>query len=297
MLLPAPHQRMTGDRTRPNNRRRFSSGCLPPAGISAAVFLGGTLLITLWRMSRDPQRKRSKTINKNKVGAGCWRMPLTCPLYPSADGLLCIHQAPGSRCQGPATSASWGSDVRPWRLKGCQAAGCGGQARSPPQPAGSAQVCSRQQWSAGSEPSSLPTSICCNHTPAAFDHLPGHALRGSLLCSSSTVAASPRWGQRLHHAPPRPVPHTPLHPHPTPLNLQLVVDTISKYLPGNRAGMSGASFALLKMQTGAPGPVHLRHCWHAQLSSRRASFLRPPQAMLLSSSLSRLFASWCRGSV
>lgn len=42
---------------------------------------------------------------------------------------------------------------------------------------------------------------------------------------------------------------------PPPLHLdlppQLVVDTISKYLPGNRAGMSGASFALLKMQTGA----------------------------------------------
>ncbi|KAL4434016.1 hypothetical protein ABPG75_000457 [Micractinium tetrahymenae] len=37
------------------------------AGISAAVFLGGTLLLTLWRMSRDPQRKRSKTINKNKL--------------------------------------------------------------------------------------------------------------------------------------------------------------------------------------------------------------------------------------
>lgn len=37
------------------------------AGISAAVFLGGTLLLTMWRMSRDPQRKRSKTINKNKL--------------------------------------------------------------------------------------------------------------------------------------------------------------------------------------------------------------------------------------
>lgn len=37
------------------------------AGISAAVFLGGTLLITLWRMARDPEKKRSKTINKNKV--------------------------------------------------------------------------------------------------------------------------------------------------------------------------------------------------------------------------------------
>jgi hypothetical protein len=40
------------------------------AGISAGVFLGGTLLLTLFRMGRDPQRKRSKTINKNKVGAG-----------------------------------------------------------------------------------------------------------------------------------------------------------------------------------------------------------------------------------
>ena len=32
--------------------------------------------------------------------------------------------------------------------------------------------------------------------------------------------------------------------------LQAVVDTISKYLPGNRAGMNAASFALLKVQTG-----------------------------------------------
>ena len=44
------------------------------AGISAGVFLGGTLLLTLFRMGRDPQRKRSKTINKNKVcgAGGCW---------------------------------------------------------------------------------------------------------------------------------------------------------------------------------------------------------------------------------
>ena len=32
--------------------------------------------------------------------------------------------------------------------------------------------------------------------------------------------------------------------------LQAVVDTISKYLPGNRAGMNATSFALLKVQTG-----------------------------------------------
>ena len=36
--------------------------------------------------------------------------------------------------------------------------------------------------------------------------------------------------------------------------LQLVVDTISKYLPGNAAAMSSATFALLKVQTGAPPP-------------------------------------------
>lgn len=34
------------------------------------MFLGGTFLLTLWRMSRDPTRKRTKTVNKNKVGAG-----------------------------------------------------------------------------------------------------------------------------------------------------------------------------------------------------------------------------------
>lgn len=37
-------------------------------GMAAAAFLGTTLLITLFRMSRDPQHKRSKVINKNKVG-------------------------------------------------------------------------------------------------------------------------------------------------------------------------------------------------------------------------------------
>ncbi|PSC72945.1 importin-9 isoform X1 [Micractinium conductrix] len=37
------------------------------AGAVAAVFLGGTFLLTMWRMARDPQRKRSKTVNKNKL--------------------------------------------------------------------------------------------------------------------------------------------------------------------------------------------------------------------------------------
>lgn len=35
--------------------------------MAAAAFLGTTLLITLFRMSRDPQHKRSKVINKNKM--------------------------------------------------------------------------------------------------------------------------------------------------------------------------------------------------------------------------------------
>lgn len=37
---------------------------------------------------------------------------------------------------------------------------------------------------------------------------------------------------------------------------QAVVDTISKFLPGNRAGLSNGSFALLKMQTGAQAQLY-----------------------------------------
>lgn len=36
-------------------------------GAALAVYLSGTLLLTLFRMGRDPQKKRGKTINKNKV--------------------------------------------------------------------------------------------------------------------------------------------------------------------------------------------------------------------------------------
>lgn len=42
------------------------------AGISAAVFLGGTFLLTLWRTSRDPQKRRKSTVNKNKVRGWGW---------------------------------------------------------------------------------------------------------------------------------------------------------------------------------------------------------------------------------
>lgn len=39
---------------------------LPP-GIAAGVFLGGTLLLSMWKVSRDPEQRRRKTMNKNKA--------------------------------------------------------------------------------------------------------------------------------------------------------------------------------------------------------------------------------------
>jgi hypothetical protein len=59
-------------------------------GAALAVYLSGTLLLTLFRMGRDPQKKRGKTINKNKVcvwlGMKGWL--LQC-LY--AAGLMLLH--------------------------------------------------------------------------------------------------------------------------------------------------------------------------------------------------------------
>ena len=41
------------------------------------MFLGGTLLFSMWKVSRDPEQRRRKTMNKNKASACCgvlWRV-------------------------------------------------------------------------------------------------------------------------------------------------------------------------------------------------------------------------------
>ncbi|PRW57850.1 RNA-binding RBM5 and related containing G-patch and RRM domains (ISS) [Chlorella sorokiniana] len=47
--------------------RYLSHPAVRTAGIAASVFLGGTLLFSMWKVSRDPEQRRRKTMNKNKA--------------------------------------------------------------------------------------------------------------------------------------------------------------------------------------------------------------------------------------
>lgn len=128
------------------------------AGIAAGVFLGGTLLFSMWKVSRDPEQRRRKTMNKNKascstrwlrMGASCW--------------------------------------VAGWQRRSTVGQGHGqGRVRR--------NRCPAPPW---------------NHTTQPEANLSVRAPR-----------------------------------------VQAVVDAIGRYLPGNRAGLSGGALKLLGMQTG-----------------------------------------------
>lgn len=56
---------------RPNLPVDLNHPAVRVAGIAAAVYVGGSLLWSIFKVSRDPEKRRKKTINKNKV-LGCW---------------------------------------------------------------------------------------------------------------------------------------------------------------------------------------------------------------------------------
>lgn len=141
------------------------SGRTSPAGISAAVFLGGTLLLTMWRMSRDPQHKRSKTINKNKVRAlrccCCW-----CTVYQRQGP--CQEQVLARWCQQPKASSAAGT--MPTAAPSPQ----------PAQPDGSAPVCTSQ----------LSRSACGSPSLHALPSRPTHwRLLATSRCQAALLAS------------------------------------------------------------------------------------------------------------
>ena len=58
---------------RPNLPVDLNHPAVRIAGIAAAVYVGGSLLWSIFKVSRDPEKRRKKTINKNKV-LGCWEL-------------------------------------------------------------------------------------------------------------------------------------------------------------------------------------------------------------------------------
>jgi hypothetical protein len=120
------------------------------AGIAAGVFLGGTFLVTLFRMRTDPERKRKKRMSKNKVGLAGEGVVPACPRLP-----LCRSVAVPSSVKQQALCARQGSRAHLSPGRGapgrpCVPTGC------PPNPPHPALLSAPHRWWWTPYPSTCP---------------------------------------------------------------------------------------------------------------------------------------------